>query len=267
MNSSIANVTIDDEDKDDIVSSEVDNDGSIEKGDTSQTNEKNVKDDYFKGYFAFAQWGHIPPPGGEQYKTSFIEAIIKDDVKVKLEGGHSLQRDNKLVEKMNERGIDAVSQNENEKISALTDIIIKGRKEMQKQRLFKCRIDKIEFEMRYYGTRIKEIRDEIKELAEDDDSNDENVESVKELKKELKLARAGRKDAFQNWKVATEAEEARSTLLDMEDDGNKRFVIDNCASSVLQDSAFNPTSKNNVTANESKSKDVDIVSNIVLPKI
>ena len=233
MYSSIDCVTIDDEDKDDAVSCEVGNSGN----------------DYFKGYFAFALWGYIPPTGGEQYKTTFIETVIKDDstVKVKEEGGRKARRENKLVEKMNERGVDKQNQN----ICKLTEMMMKGRKEMQKQRLFKCRIENIEFEIRYYGTRIKEIRDEMKELMEDAGSDSENVESMKELKHELKIARAGKKDAFQNWKVVTEAEEARRSLLDIADESDDGFKIDNCSSSISQ--------------NESKTNE-DLASNIISPE-
>ena len=249
MYSSIDCVTIDDEDKDDAVSCEVDNSGSEEKEDKTKTDGQTQKDDYFKGYFAFALWGYIPPTGGEQYKTTFIETVIKDDstVKVKEEGGRKARRENKLVEKMNERGVDK----QNENICKLTEMMMKGRKEMQKQRLFKCRIEKIEFEMRYYGTRIKEIRDEMKELMEDADSDSENVKSMKELKHELKLARAAKKDAFQNWKVVTEAEEARRSLLDIADERDDGLKIDNCSSSISQ--------------NESETNE-DLASNIISPE-
>ena len=151
-------------------------------------------------------------------------------MEVKEEGGRKARRENKLVEKMNERGVDK----QNENIFKLTEMMMKGRKEMQKQRLFKCRIEKIEFEMRYYGTRIKEIRDEMKELMEDADSDSENVESMKELKHELKLARASKKDALQNWIVVTEAEEARRSLLDIVDESDDGLKIDNCSSSMSQ---------------------------------
>ena len=44
-----------------------------------------IKENYFKGYFAFALWGYIPPTGGEKYKTGFINTVIKPSVKVKVE--------------------------------------------------------------------------------------------------------------------------------------------------------------------------------------
>ena len=68
---------------------------------------------------------------------------------MKVEGGRKSGREEKLLEKMNQHGIDSALQRDNDNISALTDIMMKGRKEMQKQRLYKCCIDKIEFEMQY----------------------------------------------------------------------------------------------------------------------
>ena len=60
---------------------------------------------------------------------------------------------------------------------------------MQKQRLFKCRVNKIEFELRFAASRINEIREELKELKEDADS-DNNIDlETKQLKQELKLTR------------------------------------------------------------------------------
>ena len=37
----------------------------------------------FKGYIAFALWGHIPIPGGEKYKSSLMCAIEGDKSNVK----------------------------------------------------------------------------------------------------------------------------------------------------------------------------------------
>ena len=57
---------------------------------------------------------------------------------------------------------------------------------MAKQRLFKYRIDKIEFQMKYHNSRIKEIQDEVNGLREYGDDDDE---SLLELKRELKESR------------------------------------------------------------------------------
>ena len=42
-----------------------------------------AEDDYFKGFFAFALWGYIPPEGGERYKSTLITTVV--DTKSKSE--------------------------------------------------------------------------------------------------------------------------------------------------------------------------------------
>ena len=115
---------------------------------------------------------------------------------------------------LNNHGVNYFQKDENDKVKEITEIMMKGRKEMGKQRLYKCCIDKIEFEMRYYSSRIKEIVDGLKELREDDKKEEE----IKQLKSELKSVRKSKKNAFQNWKVVTQAEEAWRTMITMEYD-------------------------------------------------
>ena len=71
---------------------------------------------------------------------------------------------------LDNRGVDASKRDKMNKISGITEIMMKGRKEIRKQQLFKCRIDKIEFQMSYFTTRIKEINDELKELHKNDNA-------------------------------------------------------------------------------------------------
>ena len=89
---------------------------------------------------------------------------------------------------------------------------------MHKQRLFKCRVNKIEFELRFAASCINEIQQELKELKDDTDIDDDIDEEIEDLKNELKMTRQSKKDSFQNWQVVTEAEEVRRTMLDIEGD-------------------------------------------------
>ena len=51
----------------------------------SKDNEDAVPYDWmFKGYIAFALWGHIPIPGGEKYKSLLMSSIGGDE---NMEGG------------------------------------------------------------------------------------------------------------------------------------------------------------------------------------
>ena len=225
MNSSMQSVTIDDDDDDAVPRGEDDKTSSDNDDKPSSTgrDETDVKEDYFKGYFAFALWGYIPPTGGEKYKTAFINTVVKPGAKVKIKQGRKTQREVKKEEKsymieLDNRGTNQSNKDENDTIMEITEIMMKGCKEMSKQRLYKCRIDKIEFEMRYYSSRIKEIVDELKELREDGDSDDEKENEVKQLKSELKSVRRSKKNAFQNWTVVTQAEEVRRTMVTIADD-------------------------------------------------
>ena len=103
----------------------------------------------------FALWGYIPPDGGDKNKSSLIGAIVDTGVKIKKENGRKVNRDMKNNEKQYIKDLDNCGDNksnkkENDKWGGLGIILIKGRREISKQRLFKCRIDKIEFEMRYH---------------------------------------------------------------------------------------------------------------------
>ena len=57
--------------------------------------------------------------------------------------------------------------------------------------------------MIYQTSRIKEIQYEIKESHKDGDNDDDTVTA---LEKELKELRKKKKDAYQNWRVVTDAE-------------------------------------------------------------
>ena len=57
----------------------------------------------------------------------------------------------------------------------------------------------------------------MEELREDSDDAEEKSETLFQLKKGLKVVRKAKKDSYQNWKVVTDAEEGRRTLLDMND--------------------------------------------------
>ena len=101
MNSTIDTVDIDEDDLDEVATESdrnnntenaVDEDDNNDGG-SDNSSKKKVSDDYFKGYFAFALWGYIPPDGGEEYKTSFIETVVKRDMKVKVERGVKMEKE------------------------------------------------------------------------------------------------------------------------------------------------------------------------------
>ena len=179
-------------------------------------------DNYFRGYFAFALWGYIPPDGGDNFKSSLIGTIVSTGKK-KKEDSRNATREVKVEEKkylkdLDVRGENASDKDRNAQLNDIGEIMKRGRKEMAKQRLYKCRIDKVEFEMRYQTSRIKEIKDELIELRDDSDEDEDNAVAIIELKREMKEVRKDKKDSYKNWKIVTDAEEGRRTLLDMDDD-------------------------------------------------
>ena len=71
-------------------------------------------------------------------------------------------------------------------MQGIQSIIMNGRKEVQKQKLYKLRIDIIEHEMRYAASRIREVREEILELKENEIDGDNTQTEIFDLKTELK---------------------------------------------------------------------------------
>ena len=89
-------------------------------------------------------------------------------------------------------------------MQGIQSIIINGRKEAQKQKLYKLRIDKIEHDMMYAASRIKEVREEISELKEDEIDGDNTQTEIFDLKTELKNTRTKRKRMHIQWADGTD---------------------------------------------------------------
>ena len=107
-----------------------------------------------------------------------------------------------------------------EAIEGITSIIVKGRKEQEKQRLYLCRLNSIQFEMKYSGNKISELRIMIKELKEDDEDEAETISSIKKLKIELATWREKKDKLFITWQHVRDAELERRTAIDVNDDSD-----------------------------------------------
>ena len=204
---------------------------SVGKYDNANSDEDALPSDvYFKGFFSFALWGYIPPPGGGDFKSSLMSVVVDKKVnRDKKDGRASILKekmeDSVHTQELEARGTPKAIEAEDVRFQTITDIMVKGRQEMQKQKLFKLSVNRIEFELRYAGERIGEIKEEIKELKEllEDGDNDENVDTeleITELQKELRKTRQRKKKLFLSWKITTTSEESRRTLLNNEADGN-----------------------------------------------
>ena len=160
-----------------------------------------------------------------------METVVKPDVKVKAEIDAKKEEqieEKSYMQELDKRGVNK----ETAQLNKLADIMMKGRVEMRKQRLYKCRIDRIEFQMRYYTTRIKEITDELRELRQEAKDGDDNIEYQAELKEELRNLRKSKKDAFSNWSIVSGTEESRRALLEMDDEDNAPAVTEDTVSTI-----------------------------------
>ena len=210
------------------------NDGEEEKESMEEQDDDEViklgDEEYFKGFFAFALWGFIPPDGGDKYKSLLMATVVDTTPKSKKENGRravksEVTKDKKYLLELESRGTPASIVAENERMSKLTTLMISGKQEMTKMRLFKCRQSSVEFKLKFVQSRIKELKDDIKELKDDDDSDVDTAKEVKKLKLEIKNTKKTRDELYANWKEVTETEEERRATLDVP-------INDNCAVTV-----------------------------------
>ena len=258
----------DDAESNDVECDDAGSDGAASVCSNSEEyDEEMPSDTYFKGFFAFALWGYIPPPGGETFKSSLMATVIDKDVKAKKEDGRAEVKKEKLknellTQSLEARGTPRVIEAEGIRFKTITDIMVKGRQELNKQKLFKLSINKIEFELRYAGERIGEIKEEIKELKEmmedgsDDDDIDNTKDELKTLRIKLKKTRERKKQLFDEWKNTTSSETCRRTLLDNQQDDieNKSLSTSLSAveSSIVSQSILSPiTTSDKETASAS----------------
>ena len=76
--------------------------------------------------------------------------------------------------------------------------------------MYKCRINTIEFELKFAAARVKEIKEELEEIRADGDEDD----LLDSLKLELKNTRSSKKKLFRKWKEVTDKELERRRNLD-----------------------------------------------------
>ena len=196
---------------DDITAAKVTKNGNAENdGDEMVANNGT----YFKGFFAFALWGYIPPHGGEIYRSALLFTVVDKKSSISKEESRTACKLNASEEKAHIRNLER--RGEDQDIKKLSNLMINGRKERQKQRLFKTRISNIEFQLNFNKNRIDEIREELAELKADNDVGD--MGTIVELKEELQLVRTEKKGLYRQWKVISQAEESRQNIIDIASD-------------------------------------------------
>ena len=168
------------------------------------------KDVYFKGYFSFLLWGYIPPPGYEHYKSLSMTTVEKkgDNKRDKKTLGRASSRksdtDNKLIdERFERRGTlrnDGVEKN-------ITELMVKGRIEMQNQKTFAVKKEKLEFLLKYEVEAISDLRADFRMCSSEDES--EKLDIKGRIKKHQKT----RDELKEQWEKIINKEEKRREVI------------------------------------------------------
>ena len=193
-----------------------DDDGDEDDGKTvvativTKDNDDTVPYDWmFKGYIAFALWGHIPIPGGEKYKSLLMSSI---DGEEKVKGGtrkelRNMRQARAAIDRALDKRGDKKDGDKKDDAGAidkqLADLLMKGRLETQKQKLYQSKVDQFQYEIDFINTKMRNVKDELDMLDSDD------ADEKKELKKQWKKCKDEREDIFQKLTELTQAENTR----------------------------------------------------------
>ena len=91
----------------------------------------------------------------DQHEEKVGRAAVKEGDKKEM----------KFIKDLEKRGKDSKNKAKEEQLERITSIIVKYRKEQEKQRLYLCRLNSTQFEMKYSANKISEICITIKEIA------------------------------------------------------------------------------------------------------
>ena len=249
-------------DKDDKAKNKDNEDGENASLGEDSDEEKDIdlgEEEYFKGFFAFALWGFIPPDGGDEYKSSLMATVVDTTSKAKRADGRAAiksaeKKEKEHMKELEARGSPASIVAEDERMGKLTSLMISGREEMSKMRLFKCRQTNVEFKLKFIQSRIKEIKDDIKELKDDDDCDVDTETEIKDLKAELKKSKKTRDELFNDWEKITETEEMRRAALNMSIDVDRTVTVSNA--STTSPITTSPPIKRKLDATDFANEDV-----------
>ena len=64
------------------------------------------EEEYFKGFFAFALFGYIPPDGGEKYKSSLMLTVVDKPVKIDKKDGRAAVKEDEKKDKQFIKGLE-----------------------------------------------------------------------------------------------------------------------------------------------------------------
>jgi len=132
-------------------------------------------------------------------KSSVILVFENPERAKGKEGGrHTIKKrkaaENKVTIEYDYRGTPRGIELEENEIKSIHNLILKGRKESEIQRIFKCRTDKIEFGIKFYANQVTEIREDIVDLKDNGLGADDY--EIVALKVELKKTRIIKNELF-----------------------------------------------------------------------
>ena len=157
---------------------------------------------YFRGFFAFALWGFIPPPGFEDYKSvGMLQNLsIRESKKMnRLTCKKEEAERNELDAKLDRRG----ELKSDGKEKTITELLVVGRLENHLQQSYQVQSDNMKFRMAFLDGYMRELRDEFNmwDISE--------VEERKRIKTKLQQLRKEKGDCFEMWQIMSNREEER----------------------------------------------------------
>ena len=169
-------------------------------------------DVYFKGFFAFAVWGYIPPPGGDEFQSLFIKTVLDKKAVDKMPGlGRAAAKEEEQKEDnfdcwLDTRGITSPNKSHSHPLASsnqlINDLMAKGRMEEQRQKTYRVKVDRLEFQMQFQTDRMSEVKDKLRLLDSDKESE------KRRLKVEWKEITKEKQNLYEEWKKVTSMEES-----------------------------------------------------------
>ena len=197
---------------------ENDNDEDDDDDDDEETDSGNDDDpdavpdgEYFKGFFAFALWGYIPPSGGECFKSWLIHTVVDKKVATGKKLGRKATRNDELKEKEVERKLDNRGSvgSVDEKYA---NLIIQGRNERLRQKKYKVLFEFKKFQIENNYSKMESCMDELNFLEPDD------KEGRREIRERWKALSKQNDEISKEIKLLQEEEVRRHTLMETQMD-------------------------------------------------
>ena len=162
--------------------------------------------EYFKGFFAFAIWGFIPPNGEDEHKSILISSVLGDESEriSKKDGRKSTRENHKKSTEVGNPGSAYTTSFENK----FAEMMMKHKVETQRQKNFNLLKESILVRMEYYDSSMTQIIEEIKCL----DNTEEDKKEKRNLRDKLKEFREMKGEVLEEFNTITSNEIKRREI-------------------------------------------------------